>query len=256
MDWSFLENRYLIASVYGVIGAVITFVAQKILKKRSLFTYFVQHYRVGLSTEDDIFGSVKVIWNDKPIPQLYYSMIELVNNSMKDYEAVKVRVYTGNTLLLTERTEIVGTTHNLDFTDEYANRIRIPDGQEPTKQQSALYHHSREYYIPTMNRGQIVRFQFLNVPEAENQPLIWLDILHKGVKSKFRIAYNKIFGISQPLASIAGIILGIVFVGLLILFAPNIWFASVAAFIFGVGAQITGAFFLKLCRRCRDWLAG
>jgi hypothetical protein len=66
---------------------------------------------VGLSAGDKVFGAVRVTWNDNPVDNLYLSTIELTNQSMKDYENVVVRAYTSDSILLTERTEIVGTTH-------------------------------------------------------------------------------------------------------------------------------------------------
>jgi hypothetical protein len=106
-----------------------------------------------------------------------------------------------------------------------------------------------------MNRGQLIRFSFLNAAHTEAQPSIWLDVLHKGVKVKFRVAHNKIYGVSLPTASVYGTFLGFIFVGFIIVYVESIWAASMAAFLFGLFAVIPGAYFVKMCRRIRDWSA-
>ena len=256
MDLSLIENRYLIAVVASVGGVILTLVTQQILNKRGLFTYFVQHSRIGVSADDAIFGSVRVTWNNNPVAHLYTSTVELINQSMKDYESVIVRVFTNDTILLTERTEIVGTTNFLSWSDDYSVKLTVPKGQQPTADQQSLYGRQREYIIPTMNRGQVVRFQFLNAAHTEAQPSIWLDVLHKGVKLKFRVSRNEILGVPQPTAAISGTVLGFIFIGFVIVYAENIWTASLAAFLFGLFAQIPGAYFVKAWRRIRDWSAG
>ena len=164
--------------------------AQYILNKRGIFSYNVFHNRVGISTEDAIYGSVKVTWNENPVAHLYLSTVELTNQSMKDYESVVVRIYTSNTQLLTQRTEIAGTTRLIDFSEDYKKEIAVREGDRPSDSQFNLFRSQRDYFVPTMNRGQILRFQFLNAAISEHQPNIWVDVLHKGVKCKFRIAKN------------------------------------------------------------------
>jgi hypothetical protein len=257
MDLSILfENKYLIALSSSVGGIILTLLTQQILNKRGLFTYFVAHNRVGVSADDAIYGSVRVTWNDNPIAHLFMSTVELINRSTKDYESVIVRVFTNDTALLTERTEIVGTIRIAEFTESYVSQLIVPEGHEPTEAQQNLYRSQRDYMIPTMNRGQVVRFQYLNAAHSEAQPSIWLDILHKGVKLKFQVARNVILGVPQPTAAIAGTGLGVVFVGLVIAYSENVFAAAVPSFLFGLIAQIPGAYAVRLWWRFRDWSAG
>ena len=72
---------------------------------RGLFTYFVWHNKVGVSVDDAVFGTVRVTWNDNLVANLYSSTVELRNESLKDYENVVVRVFSNDTIHLTERAE-------------------------------------------------------------------------------------------------------------------------------------------------------
>ena len=77
MDLALLDSRLVVAGL----GAFLMFLIQKIVNKRGLFTYFVRHNKVGMSTEDAVFGTVRVTWNDSLIQHLYLSTIELKNES-------------------------------------------------------------------------------------------------------------------------------------------------------------------------------
>ncbi len=63
MDFTIFQNTVFVGFLTFLGGIVATVTAQRILNKRSLLTYFVNHVRVGMSAEDKIFGSVKGTWN-------------------------------------------------------------------------------------------------------------------------------------------------------------------------------------------------
>ncbi len=251
-----LENKYSLTLISGVSGVFLTLIAQNILNKRGLFTYFVQHNKVGVSEDNAIFGTVRVTWNDNPIAHLYMSTIELINQSTKDYESVIVRVFTNDTLLLTERTEIAGTTHMLRYTEEYADKLSVPKGQQATQWQQDLFRRQRDYLIPIMNRGQVVQFQFLNAANTETQPTIWLDVLHTGVKLKICNAPNVVHGVPQSKAALMGVIVGLIFVSLVIGYIDTLWIAAISTFLFGLVAQVPGAYSVKAWRKIKELVVG
>jgi hypothetical protein len=195
MDLAILDNRYLLAAVSLAAGVISTVIAQQILNRRGLLTYFVRHDRVGVSADDQIFGSVRVTWNNNPVRNLFHSTVELVNESFTDFENVTLTAYTSDTVLLSERTEVVGTTHIVKWSPEYLESLRVPTGQAPTPQQFELHGSRREYRIPTLNRGQVIRLYFLNSARGDGGPSIWLDVLHKGLRLRFRAPHNQIMGV-------------------------------------------------------------
>ena len=202
MDLSFFENKYVLAGAASIGGVLLTLLTQQIANKRALFTYFVRHSRVGVSDDDAVFGSVRVTWNDTQIANLYLSTVELINQSLRDYENLAVTLYTNDTVLLTERTELVGTPNIIKWTDEFLAQLKIPPGEKPTKAQFDLHSRRREYIIPVMNRSQVARFHFLNAVKTQNQPSVWLDVLHKGVRLDFRPPQVQILEVPQPRAAL------------------------------------------------------
>jgi hypothetical protein len=107
-----------------------------------------------------------------------------------------------------------------------------------------------------MNRGQIVRFTFLNAARFGHPPTIWLDIVHPGVKLEFRVAHNQIFGVSQPMAALIGCLLGFAVLAVILSFVHTLWLAAVISLTYGFFAQIPGAFAIRGWRRLRQVLGG
>ncbi|MGA2138598.1 MAG: hypothetical protein ABSH14_07025 [Verrucomicrobiia bacterium] len=256
MDLSIFDNKYLVALASGVGGVALTLITQQVLNKRGLFTYFVRHSLVGASGDDAVFGSVRVTWNGNAVTNLYSSTAELINQSLKDYENIVVRAYTSDTVFLTDRTEIVGTTHIAKWTDEFLKQLEVAPGTKPSPRQIELHSHQRDYLLPTMNRGQSVRFHFLNAAQTQNRPSIWLDVLHKGVRLRFRVPQNEIMGVPQPRAALWGCVLGLLLFGLIIAFIQSVWLATLCALIYGFFAQVPGAWAVRSWRRLREWFGG
>ena len=60
MDISIIFNSKIFIGIVSALGGiVVTVITQYILNKRGFFSYNVFHYRIGISTEDAIYGSVK-----------------------------------------------------------------------------------------------------------------------------------------------------------------------------------------------------
>ena len=252
MDLALLDSRLVVAGL----SAFLMFLIQKIVNKRGLFTYFVRHNKVGMSTEDAVFGTVRVTWNDSLIQYLYLSTIELKNESQKDYENVVVKVFTNDTNLLSERSEFVGTTHFLEWTEEFSNKLAVESGAQHAPEQTALYYSQREYLLPTMNRGQVIRVSYLNAARTELQPTLWMDIVHKGVKAKLRVPHNVFMGVSQPHAVLIGSALGLCVLSAVIWFIDALWVASVICMVYGLVVMVPGAVCIKAWRWLRDLLGG
>lgn len=250
------DNKYLIGAASSVGGVLLTLITQQLLNKRALFTYFVNHFRVGVSTDDAIFGTVRVTWNGNEMANLYSSTVELMNESMKDFENVVVRAFTSDAILLTERTEIVGTTRSIHWPDEFKKELEVEHGGVPTNAQVDIYSHRRDYLVPVMNRGQVVRLHFLNAAKTEKQPSIWLDVLHKGVKLKFSVPQNQIFGVAQPRAALVGSIIGFILIGIIIVSIKTVWVAALISLVYGFIAQIPGAWAIRAWRWLKESFGG
>jgi hypothetical protein len=253
-----IQTQYVPAIAGGIGGVITAWFTQRILSKRGTFTYFVNHNRVGLSDEDAVFGSVVVTWNATRFPNLYLSVIDLKNESMNDYENVVVRVYTPDSRnrLLSEKTQILDTPNALNWSDTYKKQLHVEDGASPSENQRAIYNAQREYVIPVMNRGQVIRLAYLYSVEVNNTPIILLAMTHKGVRLKFRGPQNQILGVPQNQAALVGALIGIAGAVALVWRVSDPWVVAFVALIYGFVAQLPGAYAIKLVRKIRESIGG
>lgn len=252
MSTGWLQNPVVAAATSGGLGILFTLVVQKILRKRGVFSFRVVHNRVAMSADDQVFGSVRVTWNENPVANLFASAVDITNESLRDYEDVVVRIFSNDTILLTERTEIVGTTRPVGLAEEYAKVVAVPAGTEATQEQINLYASRRDYLVPVFNRGQVVRLSYLHSPRGEAPPTIWVDILHKGVKVRFRAPQNEFLGVPQPRAALVGAIVGLVVVVAAVVSLHSTGLIAGLAFVLGLVAQLPGALVIRIWRKIRS----
>ena len=151
-----------------------------------------------------------------------------------------------------DTTTIKETSRILEWTENFKRRF----AESAAEEQARLYGCEREYLIPTMNRGQFVRLTYLNAAKLEQQPTIALDILHKGVKTKFRVPQPEFLGVPQFSAALVGSVLGVVVVALVIATVETLWLAAVLSFLYGLLVLLPGSAAIKLWRRSRDFFSG
>ncbi len=251
-----LDNKIVISTGAFIAGIVGTWITQQILNKRGVFSYSVFHNRVGISADDAVFGSVKITLNGNEMPNLYLSVIEIRNESSKDYEDVEMRVWSNDTVLLSEQTQIDETSYRLELTDKYKKEFHSSEPQEVTEYQRELLGKRREYVVPVFNRGQIIKLTYLNSAKVNTMPTIQVDAVKKGVKLVFRPPLNKLLGESQSHAALVGIIIGCLGAAILIANETKLWQAVWIAFIYGVLVVVPGAYFIKLYRKLREIVGG
>lgn len=241
-----LDSKVLVSGVSILAGALLGNFIAVYRGRIKILEYTVTHDRIGLSADDAIFGNVRVTWQGHEVTNLYSSVVTVMNGTTVDYTNLKVKIYTGTTLLLTERTEIAGTTHILRWTPEFAAQLQVPADGVPTDQQFNTHRHSREYLIPVLNRGQRAVMHFLTtVPNQNEGPAIWAELLHPGAQLEFRLLTQQIHGVPVRLALPLGLLTSlIVLVGVSFLLT-EVWAAAFIAMGVGLVAQSIGAWIYR-----------
>lgn len=261
MDF-FEQHQFLSAIALLVLGALITLFFNKLSSKTGVLQYFVFHNKVGMSADDDTFGSVRLTWQGHDVRNLYLSTIEIENNTTSDFENIHLKVFTGkDTVLLNQRSEIVDTPFIAPWDAEYENRIHVPDGENATPSQVEEYNHNREYRLPVLNRGQRVRLSYLSSnPNDDNFPVVCVSTLSRGIKLRERMQPNlvlsPIFGVPIPVALTRALILSVIVVLVSGLWLENVWVASSICMIFGLTGQFFGAVAFRVERFLIELVTG
>ncbi len=250
------DVKALIATGYTAFGVFLGIIGHYFLNRRGVFEYSEYHNKIGHSVEDNIYGSVKLTWNDIPVPALYLSTIVLTNTSMRDYESVTIKMVSENTDMLTHTAEIVGTSSLIDFTKDYHKLLEVPENEQPTEAQYGVYHRWREFFVPVMNRGQKLHFELLSAGAQEHPPIMYLDVLHKGVKCKRSAPKDEILGVSQLGAFWVGLAIGTVAVVVIVSYSDSSGWAALSSFVVGVFSSVQGAYVIRGLRKIRNLIAG
>jgi hypothetical protein len=257
MEFLEILRAQYVSVIAGATGGVVTaWLTHRVLHKRGTFSYHVNHSRVGITTDDAVFGKVEASWNGNKIQNLYISNVELANESMNDYENVVLQVYTSDTHLLSESTQVANGPEILEWTDKYKNKVSVPPNTQPTAAQSGIYFGQREYSIPVFNRGQTVRLTYLNSAITANVPTIWVAVAIKGVKLKFRVPQPLVLGVPRPLAAKVGVLVCLAIVVALLFTPTPYWLVALVALALGLVAQVPGAYGVRVWRKLYNVIGG
>jgi len=244
-----IDNKAILSLVCAAGGALLGNLVAVYRARIRILEYTVNHERVALAAEDQLFGTVAVSWQGAPVTNLYVSTVEIQNRTTTDLSALEFKVWTGSTLLLTERTEMPGTTFVPTYTAGFSQAIQVPADQAPTDAQFNVFRHNREYRIPVLNRGQRALFRYLTtVPGGAEGPSVWLDMLHPGVQVVFRPNAPEILGVAVKLALPLGLLVCLVAVAAVSVFIRQVWLAAVLCVLAGLAVQTIGAFVYKAFR--------
>ena len=251
-----LQNGYVSIIAGGLGGIATAWITQRVLNKRGIFSYTVTHNKVGITAKDAILGNVAVSWNGNPMQNLYLTTVEMKNESMNDYENVVVSSCTSDTRLMTEQTQLLDIPNILEWSEKYKKQLHTGPGSPLTESQLNIYNSSREYVVPILNRGQSIRITYLNSAKGTAPPSVWLFVTQKGVKLKFQVPKNQILGVPQGQAALFGVFIGVAVLIALSLSIQEQWLAASIAMIYGLVAQLPGAYAIKLIRRAKELIGG
>ena len=104
-----LDDKAFLSTVFFVVGGLVTAVATYVRNRLRTLEYKVLYERVAFAANDSIFGNVRVTWQNNEVQNLFVCTAVLENATTKDFPELKLKVYTGDTLLLTQYVELVGT---------------------------------------------------------------------------------------------------------------------------------------------------
>ncbi len=238
-----LDNKTFVAVVSVIGGAFAGVVVVNLRNRLKTLEYTVQHDRIAFSAEDEIFGTIQVSWQGHNVTNLFTSRVELLNQTSTDFTNLEVRVYTGDTMLLGERTGIQGTTRILEHTNAYAQDIHIAEGGQPTDNQFYLYRHRRDYNLPVLNRGQKVIMTYLTLaPEGTTNHGVFLEILREGVKVEQRLLVPRTHGVPTVTATYIGLAACVAAYCLSSTIFTQSWAAALCCLLAGLFSTSIGAY--------------
>lgn len=237
-----MGEQILIYFVTFLSGVIITRILDKFKNRISFLKYTVWHQHLGASVDDSRFGSVKLLYNEKPIKNLYMSTILLSNESNRDLSNIEINIACNpDSAILISYGRNKASANELSFTDRYTSILLA---QKP--EDTPFIFGRRDYKLPVLNRGDKVDFSLLTTSLKEKQPVITVNCDHPGVKMKYAVVFNKLFGESQIHSALLGTLIAVLICILIICFLNNRFIAILLAFLIGLFASLLGVFLLKI----------
>ena len=214
--------------ISAIVGALVTIFFSLISKKRAKFVYIITHSKVGTTTDDPIFGSIKVLYNDQPAKNLWLSQVEIRNTSLSDFSDVPIRIYAHPPAILLNQTLKINDRYpsDLHLDEEFMKNLRPDEKGSYSEKQHALYNSHRHYKIPVINRGHKIIFTYL-IHTPEEIPEINMSIEAAGIKCIHKRLTS--FPINFPYVITKGVLLGIALaIPILLVLAANLTDAKIS----------------------------
>lgn len=267
MPYDLIERAQSVISGLGPwFGGVATgIVLALVANRRKTVTYAVSHDRIGITTEDNVLGSVAVtVGGTYNASNLYLSKVIVNNRSLKDIENLNLTIFVNSTNcnLLTETAFIKGSIAPVEYSDEYKNKIQSQpsDDEDKAIERSAQWRGRREYKLPAFNRGATMEITYLVDVAHGADPGIFLDSNTLGVKVKYKIepfVATHVWGVHIRHAAYAGVVFWLVVIlPILLLYEPIGWPHVIVAGFAGIFCAIPGALTLKLYNYLRTLVTG
>jgi hypothetical protein len=227
--------------VIFALGALIMHLWARFKNRTSLLKYTVWHQYLGGSLENSPFGSVKLLYNDRPMESLYMSTVTLSNASNKDLANLEVNVKCDpNSAIMISRAITKASQNELEFTEKYKAVI-----DEKDVQKAHLIFGRRDYSVPVLNRQDSVEVSLLITNIKRLQPVIKVDCDHPGVGMTFAAPQPEIWGESISQSAVLGTLIALGSLFPILRYVDNLVAAVVLALCLGLFATPIG---LVLCK--------
>lgn len=209
----------------------------------------VWHQYIGSSVEDINFGSVKLLYNNQDVTNLYSSTLIITNNSGKNVTNLELLITCDQTsLILVSHAKNRNGIKNLSFTESFSDSI-----EKHLDENRLYFHQRRDYFIPVINKGDTIDVTLLTTNTDGLQPTIFANTEHEGVKLIFHTEPDKLFGVPQTTSALIGIFVSIVLCLPIYLYIDSTLLLIILSLLNGWIAQLWGVIILKLNQQLIRW---
>lgn len=180
-----------------IIGGVVTIIITKLLKRRS--TFIVERYDEEFSQSKNlpIGANLRVMHGQREIENFRISRFNIKNESSKDFENVKVRIWSGpDRFILHDTVRMVNYIDRIPYHPEYLSSLQPDENGEYSQLQISEYNTKREYLFGTFNRFDKAEITVVSSVEGQAKTNVWIEIPHKGIKISNK--YQRTFFMGAP----------------------------------------------------------
>lgn len=244
-----MGEKLLVNILSFLAGAGLTHLWKKFKNRLSIIKYTVHHQYLGASTDDQRFGSVKVLYNNNSVKNLYLSTILLSNESSRDLANLELNITCDATsAILISYGKNRASLKELSFTEKYANALagQGGGGQAGGNPEVIKYiFQRRDYMLPVINRGDKVDFLLLTTSFEGKQPVLAVGCDSPGLRMEFTRTFPELFGEPQTQSTLVGALAALILCAPIIYFISNKSIAVLISVLVGLFAFLWGVLLLK-----------
>jgi len=239
-----MKEEILIPLGTFILGLFINHIWEKFKKRISLVKYTVWHLFLGGSADDPRFGSLKLLYNDRPVRNLYMSRVLLSNESNRDLSNVELNVVSDrDSAILVSHGRNMSSLNDLSFTDKYTKVL-----SELKPENMEYIFGRRDYKLPVLNRGDKVEISLLLTNFKSMQPNITVSCDYPGVKMKYARVFPELFGEPQIHSALLGTLIALLLCVLIIFLIHSKTIAVLLAAFICLFASLLGVLARKICK--------
>ena len=143
-----------------------------------------------------------------------------------------------------------GSISELEFTENYKNAL-----SNLNESNIREIYSMREYKIPVLNRGDTLEFACLTTSTDSQQPTLWIDCEHEGLKMKFKtLPPNYIWNEPQPSCALCGLLSAIIVIPLIMTYVSSVTWVAVWSFLYGAFLILPGVIIYKMYKKIKAQL--
>lgn len=239
------SEKIIIGTITLIIGIVVKHIWDKYFNRITRLKYSIWHNYVGSSIEDVKFGSVKLLYNNTELRNLYASNVIIKNETGKDLNDLELNISCNNgSLILVSHGRNTNSIKELDFTTSYREIIERNNPDDAT-----YIYTRRDYKIPIINRGDVIEITLLTTNFNNVRPVLFVTSEHRGVKLKYYVEPIKLMGVPQTTSVLAGMIASLILCVPLFYYVRNIPLLLALSLLNGWIASFYGVVILRIYRR-------
>lgn len=196
-----------------------------------------QYLRIAIASQDQQFGRVDVLYNNKPVRNLHTAVIQVENESNFDLENVNINIVcTEGSKIFAAIGMIEGALDRLPFTDQYLQAFQQTGSKEPH-----IFETWRAFRIPVLNRAAKVNFYLLLSRDDHVQPVVTISCVHRSVKFTQRAPSFMWWGVPYVQALVVGLFVTLALVLFLSWKVTSTWLIGFLSWLLALSVVAFGA---------------
>ena len=202
------------AALWLGVGAILSHLWRRHQGRMVVLRWQALHQPLAVSAQDNLFGTIEVLYNRIPVQNLVITSIEVENESNRDLTNLELNVFfQDGTVIYMAHGGVQGSANALLFTDAFSSELArlstLAEG-DPARPRLLQYLKSRrDFRVPVLNRGAKLTIALLVEAPLGRQPIVRLASDFPAVKLILQGPRQLWYGVDRTLAGWVGLIIGV-----------------------------------------------